>query len=79
MLALNINSVACVNELQYVVLEKGNQPKLTIVLAPGAQAQRNSHFVDAVLKHDAEQGGKLIEAGSHNLTILGYLGHILSK
>lgn len=44
MFALNINCVACVNKLWQVILGKGYQPKLTIILAPGVQTQHKLSF-----------------------------------
>ena len=44
MFALNINRTACVKKLWQVVLDQGVQPSLTIILAPGVQAQQKLSF-----------------------------------
>lgn len=44
MFALNINWATCVKNLWQVLFDRGVKPSLTIILAPGVQAQHKLLF-----------------------------------
>lgn len=72
MFVFNINWAACVKKLWQVILDQGVQPSLTIILAPGVQAQHKllfqEFFNEMLHKTQADPG---------SLTAVGYRTHSL--